>query len=175
VTRTPRETLLISPRVQSLDVSGYAIPHSRPFLCDVRVHPEQVGNVIAHVSNIEYVRWLDRAAELHSDAAGYTREWLLRNDLMWFVARHEIDYLAEVFPDDELVIATWVRDFGRVKSWRDYAIIRPADETVVCRAATLWVLVTLSTRRPKRIEPDLAMRFDPLEAPPSSTRGMSAD
>jgi acyl-CoA thioester hydrolase len=81
---------------------------------------------------------------------------------MWFVARHEIDYLAEAFPDDELIIATWVRDMRKVKSWRDYLIIRPADQTVICRAATLWVLVDLATRRPCRIEREMADRFNPL-------------
>jgi acyl-CoA thioester hydrolase len=81
---------------------------------------------------------------------------------MWFVARHEIDYLAECWRGDELVIATWVRDFKRVKSWRDFAIMRPGDGTLVCRASTLWVLVELKTRRPVRIEPAMIDRFDPL-------------
>jgi acyl-CoA thioester hydrolase len=154
--------LWIRPRLELFDAGGYGVPHPRPFLCDVRVLPHQVSRAVAHVSNIEYVRWLDRAAELHSDAVGYTRAALLAEGLMWFVARHEIDYLAEVWPKDVLVLATWARDFGRVKSWRDYAIIRPADETVVCRAATLWVLVELDGRRPRRIPPDMIERFDPL-------------
>lgn len=124
-----------------------------------------MSNVVDHVSNIEYVRWLDRAAELHADSLGYTRRWLLANDMMWFVARHEIDYLAEAHAGDELVIATWVRTIGKVKSWRDYVIARPADQTVICRAATLWVLVNLQTRRPKRISSPMIDRFAPLEAP----------
>ena len=82
---------------------------------------------------------------------------------MWFVARHEIDYLAEVWHNDKLVIATWVRDMQRVKSWRDYVVIRPADEVVVCRAATLWVFVDLARRRPQRIPDEMAQRFSPLQ------------
>ncbi|MCI0365100.1 MAG: acyl-CoA thioesterase [Phycisphaerales bacterium] len=123
-----------------------------------------MSNVVDHVSNIEYVRWLDRAAELHADSLGYTRSWLLKNGIMWFVARHEIDYLAEAHSNDELVIATWVRTIGKVKSWRDYLIVRPSDQTVICRAATLWVLVNLQTRRPKRISAQMIERFAPLEA-----------
>jgi acyl-CoA thioester hydrolase len=122
----------------------------------------RTSRAVDHVSNIEIVRWLDRAAELHADSLGYSRQWLLDHGIMWFVARHEIDYLAEAFPDDELIIATWVRDLRKVKSWRDYLIIRPADQTVICRAATLWVLVDLATRRPCRIEREMADRFNPL-------------
>jgi acyl-CoA thioester hydrolase len=152
----------LTARTAPLDLAPFDISHPRPFLLDVVVDSSHLGDVVEHVSNIEYVRWLDRAAELHSDSLGYTRRWLLDRDLMWFVARHEIDYLAECWRGDELVIATWVRDFKRVKSWRDFAIMRPGDGTLVCRASTLWVLVELKTRRPVRIEPAMIDRFDPL-------------
>lgn len=152
----------MTPRQHPIDLSHCEIPHPKPFVCDLRVSPHELSGTIEHVSNIEYVRWLDRAAELHSDTVGYTRKSLLSQSVMWFVARHEIDYLGETWRDDELVIATWVRSFRRVKSWRDYVITRPADETIVCRAATLWVLVDLPTRRPTRISPDMLSRFDPL-------------
>jgi acyl-CoA thioester hydrolase len=152
----------LQPRRDAIDLSFWNIPHMRPFVCDIRIEPSQVSGVVAHVSNVEYVRWLDRAAELHADSLGYSRRWLMDTGLMWFVARHEIDYLAEVGPHDELVIATWVRDMRKVKSWRDYVIARPEDQTVVCRAATLWVLVGLDTRRPQRIPADMAARFSPL-------------
>jgi acyl-CoA thioester hydrolase len=144
------------------------IPHPLPFVCDIRIEPHQISGVVDHVSNIEYVRWLDRAAELHADSLGYTRRAMLDRGLMWFVARHEIDYLAEVGPRDELIIATWVRDMRKVKSWRDYIVARQADETIVCRAATLWVLVDLESRRPKRIPPDMIERFAPLHPSPAT-------
>jgi len=153
------------PRSAEFDAAPHDVPHARPFLLDLRVGRDHLSTVIDHVSNVEYVRWLDRAAELHADACGYRRTWLLQRNLMWFVARHEIDYLAEARLGDDLVVATWVRDMKRIRSWRDFAIIRPADQTMVCRAATLWVLVDLETRRPVRIAQEMVRRFDPLEAP----------
>jgi acyl-CoA thioester hydrolase len=149
----------LTPRATPFDLFPFGVPHPSPFLCDLRITREQLGTVIEHVSNIEYVRWLDRAAELHADSVGYTRRFMLDHYMMWFVARHEIDYLAEAWLDDELIIATWVRDFAKVKSWRDYIIVRPRDAQVICRAATLWVLVDLPTRRPKRIDADMMARF----------------
>lgn len=152
----------MTPRRAPFDIVAYDIPHLRPFLCDLAVSSSDLSGTIEHVSNVQYVRWLDRAAELHADSLGYTRKAMLNEGIMWFVARHEIDYMAEVWRDDQLVVATWVRDFRRVKSWRDYVIIRPTDETVVCRAATLWVLVDLARRKPMRISPAMVERFDPL-------------
>jgi acyl-CoA thioester hydrolase len=157
------EVPALAPMREAVDVTIYDVPHPRPFVCEITIGPERLSRAIPHVSNIEYVRWLDRAAELHSDAAGYTRSAMLEANIMWFVARHEVDYLAEAWLDDRLLIATWVRDFKRVKSWRDYVIMRPADETVICRAATLWVLVDLETRRPRRIPPEMIRAFEPLD------------
>ncbi len=153
------------PRPGGADLAPYAVPHRSPFLCDLVIGPSAASRAIAHVSNTEYVRWLDRAAELHADHLGCTRQHLLDQGIMWFVARHEIDYLAEAWPGDELLLATWVRSMDRVKSWRDTLVVRQGDGAVVCRAATLWVLVDLTTRRPTRIGADMARRFDPLEPP----------
>lgn len=138
------------------------IPHPRPFRVDLTVAAHHLGAVVKHVSNVEYVRWLDLAAERHADALGYTRARMLDEGRMWFVSRHEVDYLAETWLDDELHIYTWVADVARVRSWREYVIHRPGDDVIISRARTLWVLVNLSTRRPLRIPPDMAERFDPL-------------
>lgn len=162
----------LAPRTDPLDISldAFDVPHPNPFICDIEIQPSQMSRAIDHVSNIEYVRWLDRAAELHADTLGYTRRTMLEKDLMWFVARHEIDYLAEVWPNERLVLATWVRDMQKVRSWRDYVVIRPDESDLgaapVCRAATLWVLVRLSTRKPVRVPADMVERFQPLEAGP---------
>jgi acyl-CoA thioester hydrolase len=152
----------LRPRKGRFDLSPYDVPHPRPFLVDLTVIDDELSNVIDHVSNVEYVRWLDRAAELHADSIGDTRRRLLEQGLMWFVARHEIDYLAEAHLGDELLIATWVRDMKRIRSWRETIILRPDDQTMVCRASTLWVLVDLTTRRPVRIPAETARRFAPL-------------
>ena len=152
-----------------IDLSWLELPHPQPFVCETTVDKSQLSRVIEHASNVEYVRWLDRAAELHSDRLGYTRAKMLGEGLMWFVARHEIDYLAEAWLADQLLIATWVRDVRRVRSWREYVLIRPRDRQVICKAATLWVLVDLESRRPVQIPDEMRARFQPLDALSRST------
>ena len=147
------------------------VPHPRPFLCELTINDDQLSQVIAHVNNIEYVRWLDRAAEMHADAWGWTRPRLLERGWMWFVARHEVDYIAECWRGDRLVVATWVRDARRVRSWRDYTVLRADDDGAwepVCRASTLWVLIDLETRRPRPIPDDMLKSFDALDRLPAS-------
>lgn len=156
----------LKPRTEPADLSKAQIPHANPFLCDIDIQQEHMSRAVDHVSNVEYVRWFDRAAELHADSLSYTRQRMLEDGLMWFVARHEIDYLAEVWSNDKLILATWVRDMTRVRSWRDYVIIRPVDSTaestIVCRGSTLWVLIDLEKRKPVKISADMVNRFQPL-------------
>jgi len=163
VSRAIPDQIDIVERSIPFDLSPYAITHDKPFICDLAIDDNAISEIIPHVINTEYVKWLDKAAELHSDSLGYTRQNLLDNGVMWFVARHEIDYLAEAWPSDDLVIITWVKDMQRVKSWREYVIVRPDDEAVICKAATLWVYIDLDSRRPKRIPLEVAERFSPIE------------
>ena len=152
----------MTPCARPADLPGDAIAHPDPFLLQFTIDATQVGTTVAHVSNVAYVAWLDRAAELHADALGFPRERLLAERMMWFVGRHEVDYRAEVFEHDELVLATWVRDIRRIKSWRDTVVYRPADQRVVCTAATLWVLVDLESRSPRRFTDEMHSAFAPL-------------
>lgn len=153
--------------------ASLAVPHPQPFAMRLVPTAEGVSRSVRHVNNVEYVRWLDRAAELHSDSLGWTRDALLASGRMWFVARHEVEYRAEVFPGDELMIFTWVRNSGRSSSWRDTVIARVRDGAVVCRGSTCWAYVDLATRRPARIPPEMALAFQPLEAAACTLRSSS--
>ncbi|MEE2719033.1 MAG: thioesterase family protein [Planctomycetota bacterium] len=157
-------------RLDELPDHAPTMEHPRPWLVSIRTTGAGESRSVAHISNIEYVRWLDRAAELHLDHLGWTRQAMLEAGTMWFVARHEIDYRAEVHANEELVLATWVRDLKRSKSWRDTIIWRPGvsqddEPVIVCTASTLWVHVDLDTRRPCRVGPEMAAAIDPLHPP----------
>ena len=142
------------------------IPHPDPAWLTLRTSPEERSTVIAHVSNIEFVRWIDHAAERALARAGWTHEDLMERGVLFFVARHEIDYRLEALPGETLFVATWVRDIRRVKSWRDTVIWRIAGSSpqVVCTASTLWVHVDLQTRRPARITDDMIDALAPVQA-----------
>ena len=140
------------------------------FWCRLRVGSETVSRSVPHVNNAEYVRWVDRAAELAVDAIGFTRQRMLDEHRMWFVVRHELNYRAESFVDDELCIATWVSEYSRTTSLRQTIIHRPADERLVLDATTRWAFIDLETRRPTRIPPEVrdlvpATPFQPARTP----------
>jgi len=154
------------PRIDGLPSSGAIVIGHRVEACETSA-------LVPHANNIVILSWIDAAASLHGDLAGASRASLAARGKMWFVARHEVDYRAEVFPGDALEVYTWVRTMGRSTSWRDTRIVRAGDGTPVCAASTLWAFVDLATRRPVRIPPEFRTAFDPLEAAPCSSRSSS--
>ncbi len=147
-----------------------SIAPSVAFWCKLKV-PESlnISEEIPHVNNAEYVRWIDRTAELATDAVGLTREMLLAAQRMWFVARHEIDYRGESFVGDDLLIATWISGFTRTTAVRRTVVHRPADEKRILDASTRWAYVNLETRKPARMEQDMLDRF-PVVTPEDTAK-----
>jgi len=150
------------------------VPHSAAFWASVVPDPDATNREVDHVSNIEYVRWLDQLGQMHLEQMGWSSEDLLSAGAMWFVGRHEIDYRLEALGGETLVAATWVRSVRRVKSWRDVMVWRPDPEgwQLVCTATTLWVHVDLRTRRSTRPPRDMVEALAPLgdDAPPWAGR-----
>ncbi len=136
------------------------------FACVHRVREEEVSALVPHANNIVILGWIDRIAELHGAHAGAARETVARDGRMWFVARHEIDYLGESFVGDELVIATWIEKLGRTSLTRATVIAKRPDgangvaavsarSTILVRASSRWAFVDLTTRRPAAIPEDV--------------------
>jgi acyl-CoA thioester hydrolase len=93
------------------------------------------------------LRFLQQAASDASAAAGFDIEWYERTGTLWVVRRTIIDYLAAAAYRDVLEVRTWVSDLRRVRSQREYEVWRPADATLVARAATDWVYVDTARAR----------------------------
>lgn len=136
------------------------------FACAHRVGAEEVSALVPHANNIVILGWIDRIAELHGAHAGAARESVARDGRMWFVARHEIDYLGESFVGDELVIATWIEKLGRTSLTRTTVITKRPDgangvaavsarSAILVRASSRWAFVDLATRRPAAIPEDV--------------------
>jgi acyl-CoA thioester hydrolase len=143
-------------------LAAAGVSHPRPFLAHVMVEPRDLSATIDHVNNVQYLVWVDRAAELHAETFGCSRAEMKAMGMMWFVVRHEINYRAEAWQGDRLIVATWVATLERFKSRRETRIIRPRDNTVIADAVSVWVLIDLATRRPTRVTPEMFAGFESL-------------
>jgi len=151
------------PAIEGLPACGaIALGHS--------VRTDETSALVPHANNVVILSWIDAAASVHGDLAGASRASLAERGRMWFVARHEVDYLGEAFVGDRIVIATWVEELGRTSLVRATRIFRAADAVPLVRARSRWALVDLSTRRPTAIDAGVRSAFAPASSTPAETK-----
>jgi len=127
------------------------MPERGVFALAHRVQQAETSALVPHANNIVILSWIDLAAERHGDAAGAARAELAATGRMWFVARHEIDYLAEAFVGDDLLLVTWIEKLGRTSLSRVTRVVRATDGVELTRATSRWAHVDLATRKPTPI------------------------
>ena len=112
-----------------------------------------------HVNNVEYVRWMQDAAILHSDNQGCTQATKAVG-ATWVVRAHRIEYFRPAFSGEQICVLTWVSNFRRVQSLRKYRIIRAQDNTVLAEGETDWVFVDAKTGQLRSIPKDVMAAFE---------------
>ncbi len=137
-----------------------------PFVIDIKVVAEDIDG-LGHANNAVYVSWLERSAWRHSQSLGLDLAEYRRLDRAMAVLRHEIDYLAAAYEDQELQMATWIVESDqRLKMDRRFQLLRPEDGTTLLRARTTFVCIELSSGRPKRMPVEFVEGYGRALQPP---------
>jgi YbgC/YbaW family acyl-CoA thioester hydrolase len=108
--------------------------------------------------------YLEEAATQASAANGYDYDWYHANRRLWVARSHALRYFFQPAYRDELEVRTWVSDYRRVQSHREYDVRRTHDDAQVLRARTNWVYVDMDKLRPLRLPDDFFDAFAPDEA-----------
>lgn len=119
-----------------------------------------------HVNHANYLRYMQETAFDASAAVGYPLERYEALGQLWLVSASDITYFRPLAYNDEFVIKTWVHDFRRVRSRRNYAFHLVGSGELVAEASTEWVFLDRVSLRPTTIPPDMVTAFtDGTELP----------
>jgi acyl-CoA thioester hydrolase len=110
-----------------------------------------------HTSTL--VRFLQETATRASTDAGFDPKYYEQIGGMWLVRRTTLTLLGPIRYGDEMESTTWVADFRRVRSRRDYDVRTSAG--LVARAETDWVFVDRVHGRPRRVPSEMESVFMP--------------
>lgn len=113
------------------------------------------------VNHAVYLRYLQETAIEASADAGYDSARYVEIGAGWVIRRSRIDYLHPARYGDEIDATTYVVNFRRARSQRNYDIRRAGDGLLIARAATDWVFVDRRTGLPRRIPDDMPGLFLP--------------
>ena len=122
--------------------------------------PDSSIDLYGHVSNIEYLRWMQDAATLHTSSEGWSLERYMQNRAIWVVRKHTIEYLQSAFAGDRLDLHTWIEGLRDCQSVRRYLLTKEGEKRILARAETLWVCIDPETGRPKRVPEEFLLAFD---------------
>jgi len=139
--------------------------YPNPHILKVQVLPENIDQ-LGHANNRVYLNWLMTAAYAHSESLGLSVDDYLDIGVAMVAKRHELNYIAATFANDDLIIGTWIatNDY-RFNSKRKYQIIRLADEKTVLRAETDWVSMNIQNGKPQRMPEVFIRRYQPTILP----------
>lgn len=110
-----------------------------------------------HVNNAVYLTYLEQAR------FAYWHEVLADVEFPGMIlARIEIDYRAQAFPDEHLDLGAAIVEMGTTSFKVDYEIVK-ADGTVVARARSVQVFFDYKAHRPMAIDPRFRERVTAYE------------
>jgi acyl-CoA thioester hydrolase len=133
-----------------------------PRRCTVRLRVPQGRSLGAGVVAFSrYARLLEEAATIASSEAGYPPDWYARESTAWVIRRTTIDCEVPLLSDEEVEVATWVADFRRVRSRREYEVRRSGGTEPALRAHTDWVYVARTSGHLRRISEAMMQAFVP--------------
>ncbi|WP_029034628.1 acyl-CoA thioesterase [Salinimicrobium terrae] len=109
-----------------------------------------------HVNNVRYVQWIQDIAKEHWEVRASAQ---LKNEFIWVVIRHEIDYKKQAFLGDDILIETFVGETTFVTSERFVNIKNAETGEILVAAKSMWCLLDADSKRPTKITEELRTVF----------------
>jgi acyl-CoA thioester hydrolase len=104
---------------------------------------------------------MEEAATRASASVGFSREWYFSQRRAWVVRDLSVRYLSPLQYGEQVEMRTWVSDFRRIYSHREYDLRRISDGSPVLRGRARWVYIDLDSMRAVRIPAEFEAAFDP--------------
>ncbi len=130
--------------------------------------PQYELDFFGELKRSAFARFLQEAATAASADAGFPEEWYGSNGTGWLIRRTTLEYRQAVRSGAVVEVRTWVADFRRVRSRREYEM-RVGRELVLA-AHTDWVYIDFASGRPVRVPPEMIRAFAPDGAVPAMER-----
>lgn len=127
----------------------------RAFEMSIVITPNDI-DVLGHVNNVVYLRWVQDVAVAHWLAIATDAH---KRDLLWVVVRHEIDYKRPAMPEDGVIARTWLGEAEPRAFARHTELLRASDRKLLARARTLWCPVDPETKRAVDVDPAEMARY----------------
>jgi len=119
---------------------GRAVPVAARIVRPYRVRFDEAG-ADGHLRGSGFIRYAQDLAWIHSESAGFGRDWYGSRGLTWLARSVELEIVGNVAYGTELDVSTEVIGFRRVWARRRTEFKPRGSERIVAVAITDWVLL----------------------------------
>jgi acyl-CoA thioester hydrolase len=97
-----------------------------------------------HVNNAVYLSYLDETRLRAAEAVGYGLQQLTAQNLRFWTARTEIEYLAPLYESDSVEVLCSVIDLSGATLWHEYELHKTANGEMIAKGITGTNLINYS-------------------------------
>lgn len=119
-------------------------------------------NAFGELRTTALLHFLQQAASDAVAAVGFGEDWFVANRKVWTIRRTRVEVARPAVYGDEVLVRTRVADIRRVRSQREYRLLRASDGAPIAEAFSDWVFVDLERLRP--VQPPEEMKAALLPA-----------
>jgi acyl-CoA thioesterase FadM len=112
------------------------------------------------IGHVVFLQWFEEAAIRASASAGYGMAEYDAIHGAWVMRDMDVEFVASPRYGEQVEIQTWVSDFRRVRSHREYHARRLGDGAPLAHGRAEWVFIDTKTLMPKSLPPDMIARFE---------------
>lgn len=117
------------------------------------------------VGHAVFLQWFQEAAFEASAALGYDMKKYDEIGATWVMRSVDVEFLESAHYLEEIEVRTWVSDFHRVRSHREYEARRASDNALLAAARADWVFLDSKTFALRRVPGEAVALFAPNGEP----------
>lgn len=115
-------------------------------------------DAMGHVNNAVYLQWVQEAVVRYWQHKSPPQA---QSELLWVALKHEITYRMPLFLEDQ--VEAQVRATATRGTRASFTTLFKRGDDLVAEVRSSWCCVDATTRRPRRIAPDIARAFLPAD------------
>lgn len=119
--------------------------------------PEHI-DVNGHVNNTVWLRWMEDLSGEHWEAQARAED---KDQFVWLVLRHEIDYRGNIAEGEHVTGTTEIREGPRGPRFNRHFSFTDGDGRELVRAKTTWAMVEKASGKLMRVPSEVAAPFMP--------------
>jgi 4-hydroxybenzoyl-CoA thioesterase/acyl-CoA thioester hydrolase len=103
------------------------------------------------IHNLAYLRFIETARTIMAGQMGMRLAEMAAEGLYPVVLRSEIDYLSPGKFGDRIIVRGGVSEFGRVRFWVEFEVVRGEDGTMLAKSSQSLALIRMPGAKAERL------------------------